>query len=181
MDSMLLYDVASGQWLWQPTKAEKPPNHRDGCAAVARGKNGTYEIFIYGGHPADTGAITGRDDLWVLTMPGFTWFKAGPTLLDNGAGGDRTFTSCIAVNSQLVVVGSVLKANTGKDKDPWSQGIGVFDMTELKWRSSYDPALVNYDSPQAVQEYYRNRSVSSDHQKDRVGISAVEFHGLPDE
>jgi hypothetical protein len=39
-------------------------------------------------------------------------------------------------------------------KDPWLEGIGVFDMTELAWKSGYDAGAAAYESPQVVRDWY---------------------------
>lgn len=38
--------------------------------------------------------------------------------------------------------------------DPWSQGIGVFDMKTLEWKDSYDAEPVGYEAPDMVKQYY---------------------------
>jgi hypothetical protein len=38
----------------------------------------------------------------------------------------------------------------GGSPDPWEQGLGIFDLTELAWKSSYDPNAAPYTTPVAV-------------------------------
>lgn len=38
--------------------------------------------------------------------------------------------------------------------DPFLQGIGVFDMTNLVWKDSYDPNATSYKSPKIVKDWY---------------------------
>ncbi|KAI9869690.1 MAG: hypothetical protein M1830_005209 [Pleopsidium flavum] len=38
--------------------------------------------------------------------------------------------------------------------DPWTLGIGVFDMKNLAWKDSYDARAVVYESPDKVKQYY---------------------------
>lgn len=40
--------------------------------------------------------------------------------------------------------------------DPWPQGLGVFDLTEMVWADSYDPSAGPYVTPKVVKEYYLN-------------------------
>jgi hypothetical protein len=42
----------------------------------------------------------------------------------------------------------------GKEPDPWSSGIGVFDMTLLRWQDHYDADAEKYDTPGPVKRYY---------------------------
>lgn len=37
--------------------------------------------------------------------------------------------------------------------DPWPQGLGVFDLTEMEWKSEYDPSAEPYVSPGRVRTY----------------------------
>jgi hypothetical protein len=46
---------------------------------------------------------------------------------------------------------------TDPSLDPWSQGIGVFDLSSMSPRTSYDPKAGPYDSPGIVKDWYSNR------------------------
>lgn len=55
----------------------------------------------------------------------------------------------------MIVVGGVT-ANIGDNdlrKDPWNQGLGVFDLTKLEWQASYDPSAEPYKTPGIVKDY----------------------------
>ncbi|OJD30271.1 kelch repeat protein [Diplodia corticola] len=103
----------------------------------------------------DAFRTTCYDDAYILSLPGFHWFKA-PDM----SGGPRAFHTCNVVgNRQMVVVGGVNYYNLGvpgdwKDPDPWSQGIGVFDMTQLSWSAGYDAGAAAYESPDKVKAWY---------------------------
>ena len=43
--------------------------------------------------------------------------------------------------------------------DPWPQGIGVFDMTEMKWRDNYDPKSQPYKIPNTLKAYYQRNGL----------------------
>lgn len=47
----------------------------------------------------------------------------------------------------------------GEPRDPWNQGIAVFDMTALKFKDSYEAQAGPYESPDAIQQYYNSRCV----------------------
>jgi hypothetical protein len=38
--------------------------------------------------------------------------------------------------------------------DPWTFGIGVFDLTRLTWESGYDANAAAYEQPDVVTSYY---------------------------
>jgi len=39
-------------------------------------------------------------------------------------------------------------------RDPWPQGIGIFDLTDMNWKDHYDPSAEPYRSPDAVKDWY---------------------------
>jgi hypothetical protein len=39
--------------------------------------------------------------------------------------------------------------------DPMLQGLGVFDLSAMVWRDGYDNNAADYNSPQAVKDWYR--------------------------
>lgn len=93
-------------------------------------------------------------DLHVLTLPGFEWTQIKTN------GGKRSGHACVTPgNRQMISVGGI---NTHvekpwEDKDPFPQGIGVFDMTALEWKDEYDPEAPPYEMPQVVREWYEQK------------------------
>ncbi|CAH0058145.1 unnamed protein product, partial [Clonostachys solani] len=70
-----------------------------------------------------------------------------------------TYEICARIgNRQMISVGGLgewrVKNESWKSPDPWPNGIGIFDLTELKWKDEYDPDAKPYESPQIVQEWY---------------------------
>jgi hypothetical protein len=87
-------------------------------------------------------------DFYVLSLPGFVWFKANHT-----SAVPRAWTRCVALgDSQMIVVGGY----TDPSPDPWSQGLGVFDLSSMSPRTSYDPKAGPYDPPGVVKDWYSN-------------------------
>ena len=62
------------------------------------------------------------------------------------------------------VGGIVVYSNTNQDTydvsggvaDPWQQGIGIFDMSEMQWKDSYDASAAPYVTPDIVKSYYQS-------------------------
>jgi hypothetical protein len=112
---------------------------------------------------ANTGVF---DDLYVLTIPGFVWFKANYTTST-----PRYAIKCATTgNSQMIVVGGLVVNDslTGGiyDRaivDPWPQGIGVIDLPTMSLKSSYDAHAPAYVSPQVVRDWYLNGFVTARH------------------
>lgn len=43
-----------------------------------------------------------------------------------------------------------------KDKDPWTQGIGILDLPSLTWSSDYNAEAEDYESPKVVKDWYQS-------------------------
>lgn len=148
MTRMTIYDPESKVWFEQPTTStEVPPKRRFFCSAGVKGQNGTYEIIIYGGRTSPLVSPT-LSDTWVLTIPGFHWTKVNVTAPP------RNYHRCaVAGGRQMISVGG-LEDDDWKTKDPWTQGVGILDMSELTWRTSFEPNLPAYDSPDVIKTWY---------------------------
>ena len=92
------------------------------------------------------------DDTYVLTIPGFHWIR-GPS-----ATARKASRCVVGGRRQMISVGGIDKGNAAgwSNPDPWTQGIGVFDMTAFAWRDDYDAHASDYVSPDPVQEWYQN-------------------------
>ncbi|KAI1747543.1 hypothetical protein F4782DRAFT_419517 [Xylaria castorea] len=146
-------DPVTKQWHTQTTSGTKPPTIESHCSVGVPGPNGTYEIFLYGG-VSDQLRDT-SPQVYVLSLPGFVFFE-GPTDAP-----PRSDHQCAIVGNgqrQMLSMGGVDGENrtftAPTTADPWPYGIGILDMTELKWTDSYDPDVPAYDSPAVVKEWY---------------------------
>jgi hypothetical protein len=54
----------------------------------------------------------------------------------------------------MIVVGGIPPSilATYFTKDPWPQGLGIFDLTEMKWKDSYDADAAPYVTPQQIKD-----------------------------
>lgn len=105
------------------------------------------DSFMYGGRDGhgDTSS-----DVYILSLPGFVWFKAEVESTP------RLHHACaVAGNRQLLVSGGISKVWDFKESDPWRHALGVFDMTELKWKDFFDSSPREYESPTVVQDWYK--------------------------
>ena len=98
-------------------------------------------------------ANTALDEVWVLSLPAFAWFKANYTAQNN-----RWRHTCNVVgNRQMITIGgqNINDENSGiTSKDPFTLGFGVFDLTQLTWSSGYDAHAAPYETPQVVKGWY---------------------------
>lgn len=122
----------------------------------------TYEPrFVYGGSTGKTFDIQNAAnpnflDIFVLSLPSFQWFRTSTTNQIR-----RSYTTCKVIgNRQMVVIGGT-NPSTGDDewlsKDPFTNGIGIFDLTALEWTSRYDADAPAYQRPAVVQDYYASK------------------------
>ncbi|PKS07718.1 hypothetical protein jhhlp_006326 [Lomentospora prolificans] len=157
--NLTFFDPVSRDWYWQTTTGTMPTPRENLCVFGAESTDGTYEIFVFGGQ--DAVAKKSAEDMYVLTLPGFEWTK-----LDAPQGGARTDHSCVvAGNRQMITVGGLNRLGTGESfrlADPFPQGLGVFDMTELTWSTDYNAEAAAYESPQMIKEWYdQNKDLAS--------------------
>lgn len=96
------------------------------------------------------------DEVWILSLPDFVWTQAPIDKTDTDR--RRTEMSCVlAGRRQMIVVGG-LSARPDKaaysHKDPFPQGLGIFDLTKLEWKDTFDPGAEPYDSPDVIKSLY---------------------------
>ncbi|KAI0478640.1 hypothetical protein GGR56DRAFT_331577 [Xylariaceae sp. FL0804] len=152
LDTVTLYDPASNTWYTQTTSGDRPPTMQSACSVGVQGPNNTYEIFIYGG---SSDQLEGTSpDVTVLSLPGFVFVQGE-------SGTPRSDHACAVVGRgrrQMLSVGGVDGTNrtytAPSTADPWAQGLGIYDMTAMRWTASYDPGAAAYDSPAAVKQWY---------------------------
>ncbi|KAH8664155.1 hypothetical protein BX600DRAFT_436717 [Xylariales sp. PMI_506] len=153
-NNLWLLDPITRKWYSQPTTGSMPTPRQSFCTVGVPGPNGTYEIFIYGGISSDVYATL--DDIYVLSLPGFVLFQSPVS------GTPRQNQACVNIprrnSNQMLVVGGtdgiLGYPKSYVDPDPWSQGLGIFNMTAMSWAAGYDPDAPDYDSPQIVKDWY---------------------------
>lgn len=98
------------------------------------------------------------DEVYVLSIPGFVWFMlSGP----NVAPARSAHTCELVGGRQLMSIGGLdnpqSESNVYLDftiPDPFTQGIGIFDMTDSVWKTGYDVDGPTYQTPQIVKDWY---------------------------
>lgn len=169
--NVTFYDPYLDIWFVQQASGDVPTGRGQFCTVGVLGTNGTFEMyessffhentayavlsFMYGG--IDERTWQTYSDIYILSIPGFVWHKAPST----GAT-PRTEHTCNHVGGgQMLTLGGLdnswsflnIWANW-EMPDPWVQGIGVFDMNELVWKTEYTPATSTYKTPDLVSDWY---------------------------
>ena len=105
MNVIDVYDIATSNWYKQATSGPTPKIRVNPCAAVAAASDGSsYQVHMFGGQnliPA--GNQTQYDDLWILTVPSFTWIQVDQKSQSVPPG--RAGHSCHMWDGQMVLVG----------------------------------------------------------------------------
>ncbi|KAK7966083.1 Kelch repeat-containing protein [Apiospora aurea] len=154
-------DPGTGRWYSQATTGPRPTRKQMFCSVGVQGPNGIYKIFIYGGM-TDQGKSV--DEIHVLSLPGFVFFKSpssgtprndhacalvGP--LNNETGRNQAKRQMLSVGGSH---GGLGFPKSELYPDPWKQGLGVFDLTDMVWKSQYDADARPYDTPKMIQDWY---------------------------
>ena len=164
-----MYDISSNTWHNQTASGTIPQSRDRFCSVGVQGDNGTFEIFIMGGHvaspsgePQASGTDTEKqqnialDEVFVLSLPSFNWQKA-----DYTPSHPRVDHSCNVIgNRQMVVIGGVNPASDNgtalsETPDIWDNGIGVFEMTKMVWNERYNASAAEYVTPKVVKSWIK--------------------------
>ncbi|KAF9881251.1 kelch repeat protein [Colletotrichum karsti] len=159
-NNLTIYDPKTDKWHTQRTQGEVPSPREKFCAVGVAGPNNTYDIFLYGGRYAVQKG-TPTDEVYVLSLPGFVFFKASSELSTKRAG-----HACVGVGRrQVLSIGGLDEGGTNFQswlmKDPWALGLGVFDMTQMRWTDGYDSKAASYEAPDVVKQWYDGGNLAS--------------------
>ena len=183
-NNITIFDTASKGWYWQNATGSTGPNDIPPpgtmfCSAIASASgSGTIEMFMYGGHgdafvdwangyepnSGQEAAQAIYNAVYVLSIPGFVWFKVNDTSARPRTGhtceriGNRSMISIGGLDPTIGWHDSSSSTTPWNQTDPWNQTLNVFDMTELSWTGSYDPQDPPYEVPQAVRSWYAQPS-----------------------
>jgi hypothetical protein len=118
---------------------------------------------MYAGWGGNLGArALPYDEVYVLSLPSFNWFKA-----DYLAENPRHALTCNHIGGgQIVTIGGLNTTQNGPNNlyndvfntpDQFTQGLSVFDLNTMSWRSDYSAALKQYTPAAAIQQYYSTK------------------------
>jgi Kelch motif len=160
LDTVYIHDpVTNIFWNQTATSASGniPQPRVRACSVGIQGTNGTFEIFVFGGNDLSRSMkdnILISDAVWVLSLPSFVWFRADyPPQVVRYA---HTCTIAPQANSQIIVWGGVdIREVRANNADPWTNGINVFDMNTMAWKSEYNAKAPMYKTPSIITDYLR--------------------------
>jgi hypothetical protein len=143
MNVIDVYDIANSTWYKQATTGTPPSRRVDPCAVVAAAPDGSsFNIYLYGGQDlVPYGSQIQYSDMWILTIPSFTWIQVDMTGQSQPPA--RAGHTCNIWDGQIVVVGGYV----GKDISCDSPGIYVFNASSLEWSNTFTSLAGSPDSP----------------------------------
>lgn len=144
-----VYDVAGDKWYTQPT-VNGPSTRARGCAVVATASDSSsFNIYYYGGydgiHPTDPF----HDDVWVLSLPSFSWTQINNGTVSHARAGHKCFTP---YPDQMMIIGGFTPLPGSTIPCLEDGPIVMFNLTSGEWMDSYDPTIYGeYGVPDKVQ------------------------------
>ncbi|KAK4991533.1 hypothetical protein LTR50_001727 [Elasticomyces elasticus] len=145
MNVIDVYDIANSVWYKQATSGPTPQIRVNPCAVMAAAPDGSsHNVYMFGGQDLNPNAQTQYNDMWILTLPSFTWIKVDTA--NQSVPYARAGHTCNVWNGQMVVVGGYVGNQLSCD----SPGVYVFDMSNLKWVNQFtalSPAVAGGSSP----------------------------------
>lgn len=133
MDVIDIYDIASSTWYKQATLGETPSLRVNPCAVAASAPDGSStNVYLYGGQNLlPYGSQVQRSDMWILTIPSFTWIEVNTT--GQSVPPARVGHTCNMWDGQIVVVGGYTGQNLSCDN-----GFYVFSASNLTWNPEFN-------------------------------------------
>jgi hypothetical protein len=100
MSTIHIYDIASSKWYVQNATGEVPEMRRRFCAgATWADDHSSYNIYLYGGLGVAPDGV-GFDDVYILSLPSFTWIKWWKA--DPAPGNPHHSMTCNVINRSQV-------------------------------------------------------------------------------
>lgn len=163
MSTVQVFDTASGRWYEQTTSGIVPESRKEFCIAGAVSDNRTFDILVYAGWGGSLGSVAvSFDEAFILSLPAFRWFKADYTPLH-----PRHGLSCEHLGGgQVLTIGGLdttqvnetsLYEGPFNTQDPFRDGLNVFDLGAMAFRTNYSARQKTYTMNPDIQSYYNNQ------------------------
>jgi hypothetical protein len=133
MNVIDVFDIAKSTWYKQSTSGPTPPIRVNPCTVAQSAPDGSsIQVYMYGGQNlVPAGSQIQYDDVWILTLPSFTWIQVDTS--NQSVPPARAGHTCNSWNAQMVVVGGYVGTQLECD----TPGIYVFNLSSLTWANSY--------------------------------------------
>lgn len=147
MSNVDIYDIASDTWYQQHTMGA-PPQLAMGCAVVASAQDlSSHNIYYYGGFDGLHEDEDFSDAVWILSLPSFVWKQMSSGRPEHARAGHQCLKP---YPDQMITVGGS-RPLKGEGIACLDSILQVFNLTEGKWLSSYDPSIwAEYGVPEII-------------------------------
>ncbi|KAF1996201.1 hypothetical protein P154DRAFT_609276, partial [Amniculicola lignicola CBS 123094] len=151
-----VYSIGDNLWYKQTATGDVPEQRRRFCAGATWAEDrSSYNIYLYGG--ASVGEGLGFGDVYVLSLPSFTWIKYWPRPEDDvGTTNPHHSLSCDVIKgSQMIIMGGHFTNFTDCDVPTiYAQhglDLGKQNAEGSKW-AQFNPNLTTYQVPNEIHE-----------------------------
>lgn len=138
MNNIDIIDVLSKKWYTINATGTTPEHRRRFCGGVASAQDGSsHNIYIYGGMGFGN-QTDGFDDVYILTIPTFTWIKAWPDRprKPQEVTPHHSFSCDVVRDSQMLIIGGIFPQDT--------------EITKVSILLTYLPSYANSTSFSAI-------------------------------
>jgi hypothetical protein len=150
-----LYDIANSKWYSQNATGQIPEKRRRFCAGATWAADGSsYNIYLYGGLGLPP-LTAGFDDVYILSLPSFTWVKWYPTDSSAPSFPHHSLSCNVIKNAQMLIIGGSFPTSDACDANSvWgvhNLNLGKDNPTNSSW-ASFQPGLDTYKVPSELIE-----------------------------
>jgi hypothetical protein len=143
-DIASIYNNGNGAWYTQKTTGTTPEPRSDYCTiGISAPDNSSHNIYLYAGRNPNSGAL--YDDVYVLSLPSFTWIK-----IYKGTSPRFAHTCHVVGKRQMITTGGNINNTLNGVCDWHTAGVGVMDLTAGVWGSVYNAYADSYKVTQGV-------------------------------
>ncbi|KAI5463824.1 hypothetical protein BGZ63DRAFT_403091 [Mariannaea sp. PMI_226] len=137
MSAIDIYDIANDKWYQQPTE-DGPGTRARGCAVVAPASDhSSFNIFYYGGFNGVDIKDKFSDEVWVLSLPSFTWIKLNDGDSIHARSGHKCF---MPYPDQMMIVGGYTPQPGSLITCLKDGPVVMFNLSSGEWMDGYDPS-----------------------------------------
>ena len=149
LNTVQIFDIATSSWYQQSTSGKTPQSRVNPCAVAAAAADGSsYNIYLYGGQNLQpAGAQQQYSDMWILTVPAFTWIQVNTA--SQGGPAARAGHTCNVWDGQMIVSGGYL-GDSGSCDAPGATF--VFNLSSLAWAPQFSRVSDARQNPLSLQD-----------------------------
>ncbi|KAH8673695.1 hypothetical protein BX600DRAFT_213271 [Xylariales sp. PMI_506] len=154
MDQIFIFDMLSTRWYQQEASGDVPGMRGRFCAGATWSEDqSSYNVYLYGGAGMAPNTA-GWDDVYILSMPSFTWIKMYPSNSTQQQYPHNTLTCNVIDRAQMIVIGGTFPLDDTTCDAPDQYGSHGLDLGEqnpdgVPWYV-YRSNLTAYEVPSLI-------------------------------